>query len=469
MPLHSDLLKALQSKSADSLTTDLNYAMSAVFPELTDSLELVESRFRSSDISNSSVIPVTLDSSDTNNVNGIGRYSKNYNSSFDNYGQLVNADIKATVSENHDFHGLNAQISFSEASNISYALRARSYGSGDTGNYAVNTTQGNPTAATSITASVGFNSSYGYGLVNAAAAVASAIGQTPFPDAADRGSNDWATDIVKAPEVWAQGLSGQGIVVAVVDSGVDYNHADLNTNIWTNSREIPGNVIDDDANGFVDDIRGWDFVERDSDPMDLNKHGTHVAGIIAAKDNGAGITGVAYNARIMPVRALDASGRGSDVSIAAGIRYATNNGANVINLSLAGEYSPMIEEAVRYATERGAVVVTAAGNEGEAQPSYPARLSGSFGMAVGAVDRNNHIAGFSNRAGNIALDYVVAPGASIVSTTPNNAYQSLSGTSMAAPHVAGVVALMLSANRNLTPAQLESILTATANPTGVGV
>ncbi|MCS7227214.1 MAG: S8 family serine peptidase, partial [Gloeomargarita sp. SKYB31] len=234
-------------------------------------------------------------------------------------------------------------------------------------------------------------------------------------------------------------------------------------NMWLNSREIPGNRIDDDGNGFVDDVYGWDFVNNDNDPMDGNGHGTHVAGTIAALRNDFGITGVAYNARIMPVRVLDDRGSGLTSWVARGIRYAADNGAHVINLSLGGGFSQVVYDAIRYATSRGAVVVMAAGNDGWPNPGHPAWSATEFGLSVGAVNQNNQIAWFSNRAGTDPnRRHVVAPGVEILSTTPNNTYRMYNGTSMATPHVAGVVALMLSANPNLTPAQARDIIAGSA-------
>ncbi len=313
-----------------------------------------------------------------------------------------------------------------------------------------------------------YNSLFGYGLVNASAAVARAIGQNPFADVPNSGNDNWGLDMVKAPEVWNRGFTGQGIVVAVIDSGVDYNHADLDNNIWVNSDEIAGNGIDDDGNGFVDDIRGWDFVNRDNNPMDIDGHGTHVAGVIAAEKNDFGVTGVAFNAKIMPVRVLDSSGGGTHADIAAGIRYAVDNGADVLNLSLGGAFNaPEVEQAIQYAFEKGAVIVTAAGNDGTLQPDYPGRYATDFGITVGAVDRNDAMPYFSNHAGNNRLDYVVAPGVDIRSTYPGNRYETFNGTSMAAPYVAGVAALVLSANPNLSPAEVENLLTITADSVGV--
>lgn len=316
-----------------------------------------------------------------------------------------------------------------------------------------------------------FSSNFGYGLVDAAAAVASAKGQdSAFADVDYfGGQNDWGLNMVKAPEAWAQGFTGEGIVVAVIDTGVDYKHPDLDANIWVNKGEIADNGIDDDGNGYIDDVNGWDFVNDDNDAMDKDGHGTHVAGTIAAEKNDFGVTGVAYNAKIMAVKVLDDNGSGTNVDVAAGIKYAADNGADVINLSLGGGYSSEIEEAVKYATAKGTVVVMAAGNEYASEPGFPANLANQWGVTVGAVDSANKMPDFSNKAGSTELDYVVAPGSQVYSTTPDNTYSTFSGTSMATPHVAGVAALILSANPNLTPAEVESLLTQTANPTGITV
>jgi len=317
-----------------------------------------------------------------------------------------------------------------------------------------------------------FNRNYGYGLVNANAAVTRTLNRsTLFPDVPNSIENTWGVNAINAPEVWNQNITGNGIVVAVIDTGVDYNHPDLDSNIWQNPGEIAENRIDDDRNGFIDDIRGWDFVSNDNYPLDLNfeGHGTHIAGSIAAERNDFGITGVAYNAKIMPVRVLDASLYGEWNNVAAGIRYAADNGANVINLSIGNEFYPsnLVNAAIEYANNKGSVVVIAAGNSGFSQPDYPARNVDRWGIAVGSIDINGSMDSDSNRAGSTPLDYVVAPGVDIYSTTPYDTYDILTGTSMATPHVAGVAALVLNTNPTLTPAQVEYILTTTANRNGV--
>lgn len=474
LPLTSSTLKAVVDQpttqvSRDSVTgiNEDNLLVGSVNQNLTPQtnvspLYVLHGTLNSTD-------PITFDSHRFRNdylLTGLSageQVQVNLNADFDTYLQVVNADTGAVIAYNDDLGSTtNSQLSFVVEADVHYIIRATSFAPRVTGDYTLTTT--------TYTLPEGYNSNFGYGLVDAAAAVAGAIGQSsPFPEVADLGGNSWALDMVNAPEAWAQGYTGQGVVVAVVDTGVDYNHSDLSGNIWVNSGEIPDNGIDDDGNGFVDDVRGWDFVDGDNDPMDLDAHGTHVAGTIAAENNGFGVTGVAYNATIMPVRVIDTEG-GTSSDIAAGIRYAVDNGANVINLSLGGNFTSAEEEdAIRYASDSGVVVVMAAGNEGDSQPVYPAYYATDWGIAVGAVDSNKTLADFSNRAGATPLDYVVAPGVDILSTTPNNSYQSFDGTSMAAPHVSGVAALILSANPNLTPAEVESLLTQTANRTGITV
>ncbi|MBE9177887.1 S8 family serine peptidase [Oculatella sp. LEGE 06141] len=349
---------------------------------------------------------------------------------------------------------------------------------GNASGYAQQTPKASKKATLRASRSFGF--SYGYGLVDAAAAVAQSIGLSRFANLADRGGNYWGADLINAPEVWAQGYTGQGIVVAVIDSGIDYTHPDLQSNIWVNRNEIPDNGIDDDSNGFIDDVRGWSFVDTDSNnPMDLDSHGTHVAGTIAAANNGFGVTGIAYDAKIMPIRAIggkdDRSLAKFDANVAAGIRYAVQNGANVISMSIGSNpgNAPMrqTEAALKYARQVGAIAVMAAGNErrsGTRRPIEPAFYAmKDLGIAVGAVGKNKTVADFSNPAGNKRLDFVVAPGINVESTLPNGLYDRYSGTSMATPHVAGVVALMLSANPNLTPTQVETILTSTSVRSGI--
>lgn len=322
----------------------------------------------------------------------------------------------------------------------------------------------------SATPSMGFNSNYGYGIANAAAAVAKATGlNIPFDvNTPVRNDNTWEQQILHVPEVWAQGITGQKIVVAVLDTGVDYNHLDLTDNIWTNSKEIPGNGIDDDGNGYPDDLIGWDFVNNNNMPMDGKSHGTHLAGIIAAENNGWGITGVAYNAKIMPIRILDQNGNIHSVNdLVKGIQYAVDNGANIINMSIGHKSfsSPEVQNALQYAESKGVLSVMSAGNENAQNGvGYPAAYADKWGIAVGAIDNNGMMTDFSNHAGSLPVNYVLAPGQYVDSSIPNNGFSLKDGTSMAAPYVAGIAALILSANPTLTPDQLKKIILQTASP-----
>lgn len=318
-----------------------------------------------------------------------------------------------------------------------------------------------PFTMTNATASGKYSYTSGYGLINAGAAVAKAAGQNTFADVPALGGNNWGADLVKAPEAWAKGYTGKGVVVAVLDTGVDYTHPDLKDNIWTNPN--PGNGKDNNGDGYTNDIHGWNFVDNNNDVLDKFGHGTHVAGTIAGENNGFGVTGIAYDAKIMPIKVLDNSGAGTDACITKGIHYAVDHGANVINLSLGGgNGDSSLESAIQYASSKGVVVVMAAGNDGGMTPNYPARYAKNSGLAVGAVDQNKNMADFSTRSGFDQLAYVTAPGVNIYSTIPDNKYASYSGTSMATPHVAGVVALMLSANHNLTDSQVRQIVTQSA-------
>lgn len=284
----------------------------------------------------------------------------------------------------------------------------------------------------------------------------------PLADVAFFGSSrDWSLNQLGAPEAWAAGYAGQGVTVAVVDSGVDLTHPELVHSIFVNPGEIPGNGLDDDQNGFVDDVHGYDFVSNDSNPSDGNGHGTHVAGTIAAANNGLGATGVAPQAKILPIRVLDNRGSGNSNSVAAGIRYAARMGADIINLSLGGSYSSAIEAAIDYAHSLGSLVIAAAGNESAALPGFPARFSATKEnvLSVGATTSASALSNFSNRVGSSGAQQVDAPGSGIYSTWLGGGYATLSGTSMAAPHVAGLAALALSANSTLTPAQLRSLIT----------
>ncbi|KZK73529.1 MAG: peptidase S8 [Pelodictyon luteolum] len=313
----------------------------------------------------------------------------------------------------------------------------------------------------------------GYGMVDAAAAIELATG-TALADADLFGDGygvwDWGLNLIDAPDAWQAGYTGEGIVVAVIDTGVNYFHSDLYDNIWINTLEIEGNGIDDDGNGYVDDIFGYDFVNDDGYAFDDNGHGTHVSGIIAGLYDDIGVTGVAYDASIMAVKVLDAEGTGTFLDVSSGIYYAVDNGADVINLSL-GAYDAVSLDlvlALEYAFDSGVIVSMAAGNDGLSSPTYPAVLAETEGgIAVGAIDSDGSVAYFSNDAGSVdPYDYVVAPGVSVYSTYLDDSYAIMSGTSMATPYVSGVAALLLDAQADFasdwTLDQLEEIISTSA-------
>lgn len=250
---------------------------------------------------------------------------------------------------------------------------------------------------------------------------------------------------------------GKGTVVAVIDTGVDYTHKDLADNIWVNEGEIPGNGIDDDGNGYVDDVHGVDFVDGDSDPMDEHGHGTHVAGIIAMTPGNGGGVGVAYGAKIMCVRAGQANGSFASSDIAKAIKYAADNGADVINMSFGGTGRSYLVESALQDAFPSCVLVAAAGNDG--LPTNDAKQAGylftediypagyKYVIGVMATDNNKSLAYFSNwdfKEGSGCEYEMAAPGVGIYSTLPGNRYACWSGTSMATPNVAAAAAILRS-------------------------
>lgn len=256
----------------------------------------------------------------------------------------------------------------------------------------------------------------------------------------------YAPEQIQAPQAWQITAGCAVSVLAVIDSGLDFAHPDLAGRVWTNLGETGGgretNGVDDDGNGYIDDWRGWDFVGNDNQAGDDYGHGTHVAGIAnAAANNGIGIAGVAgatWGVQIMALKVLDGSGIGSDGDAAEAIKYAVDQGASVINLSLGDPLpTPAIETALIYAAERGVLVVAASGNSGIYGVYYPARYDTT--LAVGAVTPDNERAYFSSYGPELDL---VAPGVAIYSTVPGGGYSYRSGTSMATPHIAAVAAML---------------------------
>ncbi len=286
---------------------------------------------------------------------------------------------------------------------------------------------------------------------------------------------------IDAPEAWDIHPGLSDIIIAIADSGVDLDHEDLQVRIWLNSDEIPANGIDDDQNGYIDDRSGWDFCNsaqnssafrckssEDNDPDDENDHGSHVAGIAAATgNNGKGIAGVSWGTRMMPVKVVDAFGKGTVSSLAKGINYAVANGAKVINISLGalGTSYPCpgfetIREAMQNALNNDVLTVVASGNGSAAFVSCPAALDEAF--AVGATTRFDLRLPLSN--GGSRLD-IAAPGENIYSTLIGG-YGYKNGTSMATAHVAGLAGLLWSFSPGQSRANVRAIIEATADDLG---
>ena len=272
---------------------------------------------------------------------------------------------------------------------------------------------------------------------------------------------------IQAPAAWDISTGSTGVVVAVIDTGVQYTHPDLVGNIAINTGETPNNGVDDDRNGYTDDYYGYDFINYDGNPMDDHYHGTHCAGTIGAKgNNGVGVAGVAWSVSILPVKVLSASGSGSLASVASGINYAVARGAKVLSMSLGGSSSSAtLDNAIAAARQSGVLIVAAAGNSGQNTdyyPSYPASSPSDNVLAVAATDSSDAMASWSNY-GPTSVD-VAAPGVNIYSTLLGNTYDYLSGTSMATPHVAGMAGVLRAINSNLSYLQLKNIIMQTVDP-----
>ncbi len=257
-------------------------------------------------------------------------------------------------------------------------------------------------------------------------------------------SGQWALNKLQLPAAWDVTGGSREVKVAIVDTGIDRNHPDL-----------AGQVVG-----------GRDFVNNDADPADDQGHGTHVAGIVAAlTNNGVGVAGTAHGATLLAVKVLGSNGSGYTSGIAEGIQYAVQQGAKVINLSLGStQRAATLDAAVSAAVNAGVVVVAAAGNDGTTTPNYPGASPGA--ISVGSTDSSDRKSSFSNYGSWVA---VAAPGSAILSTYPGGRYQTMSGTSMASPYVAGVAALVRSAHPEWSVSQVRSALTTTGDPvTGFG-
>ncbi|RMD50602.1 hypothetical protein D6827_03700, partial [Candidatus Parcubacteria bacterium] len=297
----------------------------------------------------------------------------------------------------------------------------------------------------------------------------------------------WYLGKIEAYDAWDDQTGDKTVVVAVLDTGVDLDHPDLEDNIWINNDEIPDNGRDDDNNGYIDDVYGWDFVKNDNDPEpDINRsansdavsHGTLIAGIIGAEGNNSrGVSGINWNVSIMPLRILNSLGAGDSVDVAKAIYYAVANGADVINMSFSGDENDInLQNAVQYAYDNGVVVVSALGNDGEnvnKQPVYPACYNYNdedWVIGVAAVDKNDTRSLFSNY-GSDCVD-LSAPGEDIYGLSyydPAKGYDKKysgqwDGTSMSAPMVAGAAAILLAEYPDLSPDSIRNILKLSVDP-----
>ena len=268
---------------------------------------------------------------------------------------------------------------------------------------------------------------------------------------------------------WDVTTGSTTMVVGMCDSGIRGTHEDIAGNLWTNPGETAGNGVDDDGNGYIDDTWGWDFWNNDKDPTDDNGHGTHTAGTVGARGNNAkGVTGVCWNVKMVGLKIGSASG---SVSVSAGIsaiNYCVTKGIKLSNHSWGGgSFSSAMDAAITNARNAGHLLVCSAGNSGlnnDATPSYPASYSQDNILSVAATDNDNRLASFSNY-GATRVD-LGAPGVNIYSTygKSNTSYSYLSGTSMAAPHVTGVAALVWGANPSLSYSQVRSKILSTVKP-----
>lgn len=272
---------------------------------------------------------------------------------------------------------------------------------------------------------------------------------------------------IGADRAWDVFTGSPSLLIADIDTGCDYDHEDLAANIWTNPGEIAGNGIDDDGNGYVDDVHGYDFYSHDPDPRDDNGHGTHTAGTIAAVgNNGTGVTGVVWRAQLVILKFLNASGSGPTSGAIEALAYCVRNGIRLSNNSWnGGFYSRALEDAITAAGAAGHLFIAAAGNartDNDVAPSYPAALPEDNIITVAATDHADQLAGFSNY-GLTTVD-LAAPGVDILSTTPNQTYHLLSGTSMAAPHVTGAAAFLMGRFPSMPLSEVKARLMLFADP-----
>jgi thermitase len=278
-------------------------------------------------------------------------------------------------------------------------------------------------------------------------------------------SSGLAGEDINILRAWSITKGSKDVKIAVIDTGVDYTHPDLKDQIDVNLAELNGLPgVDDDGNGFIDDIYGYDFANKDGDPQDGHGHGTHCAGVIGASHNDIGVAGIMANVKIVPIKFLSDAGSGETIDAIAAIDYGIKRGVNVMSNSWGGgEKEQSLEDAIKAAESAGITFVAAAGNESannDTTASYPANYEVGNVISVGSFASSGAKSSFSNYG--LKSVHVTAPGTNILSTYKRGGYTTMSGTSMATPHVAGIVGLLLSQEPNLTPAQIRERLVKTS-------
>ncbi|MCB9027301.1 MAG: S8 family serine peptidase [Bdellovibrionaceae bacterium] len=276
--------------------------------------------------------------------------------------------------------------------------------------------------------------------------------------------DNWGAANIRAQDAWQEDARGQGVTVAVIDSGLDIFHNDIKNQIAINKEEIPNNGIDDDKNGYIDDYYGFSFVTGDDDVTQSSLHGTHVSGIIAAEHNDVEIMtdkvqGIAPKAKILPLKFIDSEGGGLVSDAIEAIDYAVSRGAKVINASWGGGCSESLRLKVNQLSQKNVLFIAAAGNSSkdiDVKPEYPAAYTTDSIITVGAITKFNGLAYYSNYGESRV--HLFAPGDRIISTTPNNSYESLDGTSMAAPFVSGSAAVLWGDNPTASAQQIKYAL-----------
>lgn len=291
----------------------------------------------------------------------------------------------------------------------------------------------------------------------------------PDRNGGNSGSVGVAGADINAEKAWAITKGSKNVVIAVIDTGIDYNHADLKDNIWVNTKEIAGNNKDDDGNGFVDDVHGWNAYAKNGNPMDGNSHGTHCSGTIGAKHaNGVGVAGVMDEVSLMAVKFLSDEGSGNLADAVVAIDYATKMNVDIMSNSWGGGgFSQALEDAIKAAKDKGILFVAAAGNDGtnnDSAPHYPSNYQVDNVVSVAAHTNQDSLASFSCFGKRTV--HVAAPGHNILSTTPGNNYKVYSGTSMATPHVSGVLGLYIAEEGRQDVKAVRDRLMATTVPAG---